>query len=359
MACSTFSGRASNFAEFRKKTMEDDYYTLLGVDPDAETSDIRAAYRDKKASLDAKGDKTEVARVNKAWNVLSDPYQRGRYDEQRSQTDEAGELEEATVASAHDSEPPPRRRLFEPRPRAERPAMRTPTIDLPPGATLAQQRPRIMAMVIDVFVMIILLFGVQALVGDRLVERWYPEEHAELTRLTEDPPGDDESVIETAQDEAEEADDEADRLEDEEGENSEAARDARATADREDDEYDELTDEVNDLSQDVYPAGLVVLEGIMVLCAVYLIVPSALTGQTLGKKLQKIRVVRMDGSPLGWSGALIRYGLIVLATNLLLLIPGFGAIGIAILFVFILGWMRNANRQAIQDRVAKTIVVDA
>ena len=58
----------------------DDYYDLLGVEPGAATADIKSAYRDKKAALDAKGDKGAVARLNKAWNVLSDPYQRGRYD---------------------------------------------------------------------------------------------------------------------------------------------------------------------------------------------------------------------------------------------------------------------------------------
>ena len=64
--------------------MDDDYYSLLGVDADAATSEIKEAYRGKKSALDAKGDKSEAARVNKAWQVLADPYQRGRYDEQRA-----------------------------------------------------------------------------------------------------------------------------------------------------------------------------------------------------------------------------------------------------------------------------------
>ena len=60
----------------------DDYYELLGVDPDAATEDIRIAYRERKAEVDSNTDagKDEAARLNKAWNVLSDPYQRGRYD---------------------------------------------------------------------------------------------------------------------------------------------------------------------------------------------------------------------------------------------------------------------------------------
>src|SRR4051794_41065615 len=63
----------------------DDYYTLLGVDHDASTDDIRSAYRERKAALDSSdgGSKADAAQLNKAWNVLSDPYQRGRYDQQR------------------------------------------------------------------------------------------------------------------------------------------------------------------------------------------------------------------------------------------------------------------------------------
>src|SRR6266446_7872408 len=76
-----------------RRTM-DDYYELLGVDEDAPVDDIRSAYRDKKAAVDTSaGDeaKSDVAKLNKAWNVLSDPYQRGRYDQQRA---EAGDSEE-------------------------------------------------------------------------------------------------------------------------------------------------------------------------------------------------------------------------------------------------------------------------
>jgi RDD family len=340
--------------------MNDDYYELLGVDPGTPTGDIRAVYRERKAALEGKGDKAEIGRLNRAWNVLSDPYQRGRYDEQRGHGAEPGEeLEGATVAPAVQGEvaaaAPARRRFFEPRPRGDRPPA-TPTIDVPAGRSLAQQRSRIMAMVIDVAVMIFLLFGVQALVGDRLVERWYPQEHTELTRITDDQPGDEKSQIDEAKDKADASDEAADKAEDA---NADNAAELRDTADADKQEYDDLNDRVSDLSRKVYPAGIVVLEGIMLACLAFLVVPSALTGQTLGKRLQRIRVIRLDGSPLGWSGALIRYGLIILATNLLLMIPGLGAIGIAVVFIVVLGWMRNANRQAMQDRIAKTLVVDA
>ena len=58
----------------------DDYYSLLGIDADASVDDIRGAYRVRKDGLDTASDagKADAAKLNKAWNVLSDPYQRGR-----------------------------------------------------------------------------------------------------------------------------------------------------------------------------------------------------------------------------------------------------------------------------------------
>src|SRR6266404_4093081 len=72
----------------------DDYYSLLGIDADASVDDIRGAYRVRKDGLDTASDagKADAAKLNKAWNVLSDPYQRGRYDEQRSTAEAQGTL---------------------------------------------------------------------------------------------------------------------------------------------------------------------------------------------------------------------------------------------------------------------------
>ena len=93
-------------------------------------------------------------------------------------------------------------------------------------------------------------------------------------------------------------------------------------------------------------------------------IPSALTGQTLGKRLQQLRVVRLDGSPLGWKrrDRALRPDHPRERTCLLILLPVFGILGLLLLgglFFLVLGWMRNANHQAFQDRVAKTLVVDA
>ena len=69
-----------------------DHYELLGVEPDASKDEIKAAYRAEVADADS----SRRAQLNRAWNVLSDPVQRERYDEQR--TAETGDARGAEVA---------------------------------------------------------------------------------------------------------------------------------------------------------------------------------------------------------------------------------------------------------------------
>ena len=102
---------------------------------------------------------------------------------------------------------------------------------------------------------------------------------------------------------------------------------------------------------------MLVIEGFFVFGLLYLVVPSALTGQTLGKKIMGIRVIRTDGSKLGWAGAFTRYGLIVGAANLLFML--LQVLAAAIVLMVVLGWMRNPNKQGMHDRFAKTLVVEA
>lgn len=67
-------------------------------------------------------------------------------------------------------------------------------------------------------------------------------------------------------------------------------------------------------------------------------------GQTLGKRLLRIRVIRLDGHPLGWWGAFNRFG-------------GYAASA----FTGLLGFFEmlwDPNRQALHDRVVRTVVVD-
>jgi hypothetical protein len=118
-------------------------------------------------------------------------------------------------------------------------------------------------------------------------------------------------------------------------------------------------DQAIEIQKDFVGTYILVIAGFVLVALAYLVVPSALTGQTLGKRLQKVRALRADGSPLGWKGALLRYGPLTVVTGMALSNPSLGQIVfIAALFV-VLSWMRNANRQGMHDRMAKTIVVDA
>src|SRR3954465_7496867 len=61
----------------------DDYYSLFGVSPDADRDTIRDAYRARRGELDDSEEaRSTKARLNRAWNVLSDAAQRARYDDQ-------------------------------------------------------------------------------------------------------------------------------------------------------------------------------------------------------------------------------------------------------------------------------------
>ena len=69
--------------------------------------------------------------------------------------------------------------------------------------------------------------------------------------------------------------------------------------------------------------------------------------------------MREDGTALRPLDALKRYGIIVLVTYVLssILGPDGVAMGVVIVLVGVTTWTRNPNMQALQDRIAHTIVV--
>src|SRR5215471_6642771 len=57
------------------------WYEVLGVEPRAAKGDIKVAYQDALDAATVAENTDEVAQVRRAWQVLSDPVQRQRYDE--------------------------------------------------------------------------------------------------------------------------------------------------------------------------------------------------------------------------------------------------------------------------------------
>jgi len=157
--------------------MSESHYELLGVESDASKDEIRSAYRGRLEELRGKvekgrsdqvrnGAREETARLNTAWQVLSDPFQRQRYDAvltggSDGTGTETGEDEEEEEEAA--PAPARRRGLFEPRERDAkgRPQRREPLGV--PGAEAAPLGRRLAALGIDVLTMGAVFLGVTSL----------------------------------------------------------------------------------------------------------------------------------------------------------------------------------------------------
>jgi hypothetical protein len=326
----------------------DDYYDLLGVEADAPVADIRAAYREKKAAVAGRDDddaKADAAALNKAWNVLSDPYQRGRYDQQLADSGEDGdEYEDDDAVDV----PATRTRTTRTNQRAQqqkgaRPPL-VPTVKLPAGVSFPPTRARVLAMVIDL-VVLILLFAVSAYVTDSIEKSQQPVAHHQVTSVLPD-------KIKAAHDATNAAKKEASA-------NVDCSKpttgkdkvycDAKATEKNLNDQYTAYTKKLTPIRTLV--SGVFFLVSLLVL-----LIPSLFGGQTLGKRIQKIRVAKMDGSPAGFVELFRRYGLLALSAFVLSLLLQ-GPIGALVVVFVSTMWTRNPNRQGLQDRFAKTLVV--
>lgn len=104
------------------------------------------------------------------------------------------------------------------------------------------------------------------------------------------------------------------------------------------------------------------VEVLFLVSAVYFIGLWMATGQTIGKKLFGLRVIQLDGYPVGFFGALVRYlGYVVLVSLFFL-----GTVYIGFLFLSIVMAMVSAlfivglqRHQALHDIPARTMVIKA
>ena len=335
----------------------DDYYSLLGIDAEASVDDIRGAYRVRKDGLDTASDagKADAAKLNKAWNVLSDPYQRGRYDQQRAVAAESGALgadEDDTTpstngsgsqglrASARNSRQARQQSVRE----ARQARMKTPTIALPAGTKFPAPKDRIIAMVIDLLVLIVLVSGSQ--VAAQVVSK---SQKPAIVRQVDDLNAkiSADNKLKSDADKRVSADKKANNT-------SAQATDQKASDDLKT-QITSLTKQRDDAAAKLNPYFIGGVAIAFLLGFLYLAVPSALTGRTLGKRLRHLKALREDGSPLGWRGAVVRFGLIVLVTFVLYFV--LQQIAAVIVLFGVTAWMRNPNMQGMHDRFAHTIVV--
>jgi uncharacterized RDD family membrane protein YckC len=269
--------------------MTESHYDRLGVEPDATKEEIRAAYRDRLEELRGRmekgrsdqardGARNETARLNAAWQVLSDPFQRQRYDATISD----GSAEEAEEETEEEEEAAPvrARGLFgrEPRPRdaGSRPQRREPA-----GVADAEAAPvgrRLAALAIDLVVMGAVYLGI-----------------VNITSALVDP--DDQSV----------------------------------------------------------GFLIAVVTALFVVFNLYFVVPTARTGQTLGKRLVHIMVVDAESGQLpAWRRASIRY---IVPVVLIIGLPG--SLGLMVALLFGISWLLIDTRIGLMDRLGRTRVVVA
>jgi uncharacterized RDD family membrane protein YckC len=343
----------------------DDYYSLLGIDAEASVEDIRGAYRTRKDGLDtaSQAGRDDALKLNKAWNVLSDPYQRGRYDQQRLDAAEEGDLDDTPTTTISNGG----RSVAKPQPskglrgqaknsrqarqqstreaRAERLAkQKTPTMTPPPGTHFPSTKQRIIAMVIDLLVLIVLVSGSQV-VSQAVAKSQKPDIVHQIDQLNAKINADNKAKSDA--DKAVSADKKANNTA-AQATDQKKSDDAKAQATADVKARDKLSSKLNPF----FLGGIAIA---FVLGFIYLAVPTAITGRTLGKRFQHLKVVREDGSPVGVRVAFTRFGLIVLITfTLYLLLQQIAAV---IVLFGVTMWMRNPNMQGLHDRFAHTLVV--
>jgi curved DNA-binding protein CbpA len=354
-----------------------DHYELFGVGPDASKDEIKAAYRAEVENADS----ARRAELNRAWNVLSDPIQRQRYDESLAAFG-GGESESSSTGaevvipsratgarrgaqsavvdtngngSSNGSGKPPVDDTPPQMGRNGRP-LPTPTVVLPAGMHLAIKKQRGLSIAFDLAVVIVLVLGSQFLIP-RLIDKDFQKNTDIVSHQLE--------VADKAQDRADRANDRADdaaaaakkaaRADDPVAEADAKEKQANAKAAAKKAEADKkAAEKIGDDAQSKTQTPLGIASGVAFILALLYTVPmTALTGQSLGKRIRKLWLVRTDGTKAGWASSFAHY---VPPLAVGIAIPQIGAV-VALGMVF---WsLRDRNEQGLHDKLAKTLVVDA
>lgn len=336
----------------------EDYYKLLGVQPDDEREVIRDAYRARKADLDAAGtdaSRARASKLNRAWNVLSDDIQRGRYDDQLADAKAEGTVEDVDAGAPSASEGRVRGRGGADRP-VRQPIVQETEIN---GVQLASNKDRGFALAIDGLIVFVLLFvapyvATAQLVGDGQLTPYcvehFPSEDAFgcLSELD-----DDASDQRDVRDDAEDAFEKAEQ----EGVVGDELAELGRVRDAERAEFDALVDEIEAARKELQPLQLGLLGAGAGVAFLLLFIPSAISGKTLGKVVRHTRLLRESGEPAGVRASFVRYG-VPLGTTVLgtVVLAGLGQIVPLVWMFGVTSFARNRRRQGWHDRLAKTIV---
>jgi len=376
---------------------DDTYYEVLGSEPGASRDELRDAYRarvdDLEAARQRKGvtdqqllvNRDQVAKVRAAWNVLSDPFQRRRYDESLESTAAGGgddvEILDDDDTPGHEVQLTGWRKLMAPPPPKNgsgktAPARRStaePTIALPSDVHLAEPRARGMAMLFDVAILLVIFSGVSLLLPG-LVKSDYHKIVDRISNLNDlhdaqvniDDANSaiksaDQAItkaeatgknadLETAQSDRKSA---ANDLKNAQRTFNKTAKDAKKNGVAAPHDAKALQKHADKLNSDLRGTQFATAAVTLVLAMLYLVPSTARTGRTFGMRNRRIKVVRVDGSPVGWYPAFARFFVPVL---LAVAIPSFGpVVGLGL----VLWGYRDRNRQGIHDKLAKTLVVAA
>ncbi len=317
--------------------MSDSHYETLGVSSSASRDEIRDAYRARVSELDPetwKGDASErrarAASVNKAWNVLSDPFQKERYDSGIDDSiagidDIDVDIDEVDGVTNGTGGGKPARGAA-----GARGVVRTRIT--PTGLTLAPTRSRINALSVDVLVIIVLLFGLNYIAG-----ALFANPAVQVTIKDE--------VVSTTE------------IKDRTAEAVRQVEEPKAKAEWEKDNPKAKPLKDNDVQVDevdVVPGTITLIFQLitLVVALLYTVVPTVRTGQTLGKRIFKSKLVSVDGTNVGWSQSLLHYGVPIAVAVALALLGAVVAIGMILWSIW------DKNGQGINDKIAKTFVVE-